>query len=196
MADMKALAKKPAESLDNLGEQLQFYVKAVAWTPRTIRRYKKEIARLLAEVTLGSGSLAVIGGTVGVITMMAFFTGTEVGLQGYAALNQIGTAMTSSASISSLIRMAPSWAVKPQPTVAARAMPATSGAISRVLKYADTKPEKAEVPSWLSAAYPWRPTSVPVKKHMAVMTPTVPPMTASAPEPRVTSARIRRISFL
>ena len=34
---------------------------------------------------------AVIGGTVGVITALAFFTGTEVGLQGYAALNQIGT---------------------------------------------------------------------------------------------------------
>ena len=33
-----------------------------------------------------------IGGTVGVITAMCFFTGTEVGLQGYAALNQIGTA--------------------------------------------------------------------------------------------------------
>ena len=33
-----------------------------------------------------------IGGTVGVIAMMTFFTGTNVGLQGYAALNQIGTA--------------------------------------------------------------------------------------------------------
>ena len=64
----------------------------MAWTPRALARYKKEILRLLAEVTLGSGALAVIGGTVGVITMMAFFTGTEVGLQGYAALNQIGTA--------------------------------------------------------------------------------------------------------
>ena len=106
-----------------------------------------------------------------------------------------GTAITSSASTSSEMRMAPSWAVKPQPTVAARAMPATSGAISRVLKYADTKPENAAVPIWLSAAYPWRPTSVPVKKHIAVITPTVPPITASAPEPRVTSARIRRISF-
>jgi hypothetical protein len=42
--------------------------------------------------------------------------------------------ITSSASISSLIRMAPSWAVNPQPTVAASARPATSGAISRVLK--------------------------------------------------------------
>src|SRR3546814_7888878 len=48
--------------------------------------------RIRAEVTLGSGSLAVIGGTVGVILAMCFFTGTEVGLQGYAALNQIGTA--------------------------------------------------------------------------------------------------------
>ena len=75
-----------------------------------------------------------------------------------------GIAITSSASTSSEIRIAPSWAVKPQPTVAASAMPATSGAISRVLKYADTKPENAAVPSWLSAAYPCRPTLVPVKK--------------------------------
>ena len=56
-----------------------------------MRRYRREILRLLAEVTLGTGALAVIGGTVGVITFLAFFTGTEVGLQGYAALNQIGT---------------------------------------------------------------------------------------------------------
>jgi phospholipid/cholesterol/gamma-HCH transport system permease protein len=46
---------------------------------------------LLAEVTFGTGGLAVIGGTVGVITFLSFFTGTEVGLQGYAALNQLGT---------------------------------------------------------------------------------------------------------
>lgn len=91
MADVKAIAQKPLKSLDTLGEQLKFYVTAVGWMPRAVKRYKKEILRLLAEVTLGSGALAVIGGTVGVITMLAFFTGTEVGLQGYAALNQIGT---------------------------------------------------------------------------------------------------------
>jgi phospholipid/cholesterol/gamma-HCH transport system permease protein len=88
----KAVYQRPMGFLDTLGSQLAFYLKAIAWTPRTIRRYKKEILRLLAEVTLGSGALAVIGGTVGVITAMSFFTGTEVGLQGYAALNQIGTA--------------------------------------------------------------------------------------------------------
>src|SRR4051794_16307679 len=92
MADIKGLAQRPIKSLDTLGSQLKFYVTAIAWTPKSVIRYKKEIFRLLAEVTLGSGALAVIGGTVGVILMMTFFTGTEVGLQGYAALNQIGTA--------------------------------------------------------------------------------------------------------
>ena len=85
-------AGRPVGALDGLGEQLLFYVKALAWTPRTIRRYKKEVLRLLAEVTFGTGALAVIGGTVGVIAFLSFFTGTEVGLQGYAALNQLGTA--------------------------------------------------------------------------------------------------------
>jgi phospholipid/cholesterol/gamma-HCH transport system permease protein len=87
----QSAAQRPITALDDLGEQMAFYLKALAWTPRTIRRYKKEVMRLLAEVTFGSGSLAVIGGTVGVITFMCFFTGTEVGLQGYAALNQLGT---------------------------------------------------------------------------------------------------------
>ena len=89
---LRSMYQKPMSFLDRLGEQLAFYVKGLAWTPRTVTRYKKEILRLLAEVTLGSGALAVIGGTVGVITAMSFFTGTEVGLQGYAALNQLGTA--------------------------------------------------------------------------------------------------------
>jgi len=92
MATLKSVYQKPLKSLDHLGDELSFYLRAVAWAPRTLRRYKKEILRLLAEVTLGSGALAVIGGTVGVIVAMTFFTGTEVGLQGYAALNQLGTA--------------------------------------------------------------------------------------------------------
>jgi len=76
--------------LDLLGDQLLFYARALAWTPRAIRRYWREVLRLLSEVTFGSGALALIGGTVGVMIGMTLFTGTVVGLQGYAALNQIG----------------------------------------------------------------------------------------------------------
>jgi phospholipid/cholesterol/gamma-HCH transport system permease protein len=92
MADVRQVYVRPLQALDRMGEELAFYIRALMATPRSIKRYPKEILRLLAEVALGSGALAVIGGTVGVITAMAFFTGTEVGLQGYASLNQIGTA--------------------------------------------------------------------------------------------------------
>jgi phospholipid/cholesterol/gamma-HCH transport system permease protein len=82
---------RAARALDDLGGQLAFYLKAFAWTPRTLRRYKGEVVRLLAEVSFGRGALAVAGGTAGVIAFLTFFTGTEVGLQGYQALNQIGS---------------------------------------------------------------------------------------------------------
>src|SRR6201994_489561 len=89
---VRVVYRRPMDTLDDLGDQLGFYGRALAWTPRTIRRYKKETMRLLAEVTFGRGALAVIGGTVGVIAFLCFFTGTEVGLQGYAALDQLGVA--------------------------------------------------------------------------------------------------------
>lgn len=88
---VRSLGNRPLELLDNLGDQLSFYLRALAWTPRALRRYSKEILRLLAEVSFGSGALAVIGGTVGVIAALSFFTGTVVGLQGFSALNQIGS---------------------------------------------------------------------------------------------------------
>jgi phospholipid/cholesterol/gamma-HCH transport system permease protein len=92
MASVKAVYEKPLASLDRFGGQLSFYLGVIRAIPRSVVRYPREILRILAEVTLGSGSLAVIGGTVGVIIGMTFFTGAQVGLSGYAALNQLGAA--------------------------------------------------------------------------------------------------------
>jgi phospholipid/cholesterol/gamma-HCH transport system permease protein len=91
MSKLLDFAGRPVQALDSLGAQMRFYVRSLAWSGRTIRRYKKEVIRLLAEVSLGSGALSVIGGTVGVIAFLAFFTGSQVGLQGYSSLNQLGT---------------------------------------------------------------------------------------------------------
>jgi phospholipid/cholesterol/gamma-HCH transport system permease protein len=88
----RRVAATPLGWLDTLGDQLSFYIRALAWIPRTLRRYLRETMRILAEVSFGSGALAVIGGTIGVMIGMTVFTGTVVGLQGYAALDQIGTA--------------------------------------------------------------------------------------------------------
>ncbi len=94
MADRRisAVYERPLSALDQLGHQMLFYIRVIKSVPRALSNYFKEIMRLLAEVALGSGSLAVIGGTIGVITAMCFFVGTEVGIQGYAALDQIGAA--------------------------------------------------------------------------------------------------------
>jgi phospholipid/cholesterol/gamma-HCH transport system permease protein len=83
---------KPLASLDGLGGQLAFHLGVLRAVPRAVTRYPREIMRILAEITLGTGALAVIGGTVGVIVGMTFFTGAQVGLSGYAALDQLGTA--------------------------------------------------------------------------------------------------------
>ncbi|WP_435277404.1 MlaE family ABC transporter permease [Rhodococcus yananensis] len=89
----RKVLRTPLNVLDRAGEQMSFYARAVAWVPRTLTHYRKEVLRLLAEVTFGSGALAVIGGTIGVIAMMAGFTGVVVGLQGYAALEQLGSSV-------------------------------------------------------------------------------------------------------
>ncbi|WP_089299886.1 MlaE family ABC transporter permease [Haloechinothrix alba] len=84
--------ERSMNAVGRLGDQLLFYVRALAWLPFTVTRYYREIVRLLAEISFGSGALAVIGGTIGVMVGMTVFTGTVVGLQGYSALEQIGTA--------------------------------------------------------------------------------------------------------
>jgi len=91
MANVKAIYERPLKGLDTLGHELSFYLRVLAAVPRAVVRFPREVLRILAEVTLGSGALAVIGGTVGVMVGLTLFTGVLVGLQGYSALNSIGT---------------------------------------------------------------------------------------------------------
>jgi len=86
----KRAAKVPMNVLDRAGDQMSFYGRSIAWIPATVTRYRKEITRLLAEVSFGAGGLAVIAGTVGVIFMMSLFVGVVVGMAGYASLDQLG----------------------------------------------------------------------------------------------------------
>jgi phospholipid/cholesterol/gamma-HCH transport system permease protein len=76
-------------SLSNLGSQLIFMAKSLAdMIPAT--RHVQEIGRLVSEITLGAGALLVGAGTAGVIFFMSFFTGTQVGLEGFKGLQLIG----------------------------------------------------------------------------------------------------------
>jgi len=78
------------DQLATSGDQLRFYVRALAAIPYVIRHHRKETLTILAEVAFGRGGISVLTGTVGVIAFLSFFAGTEVGLQGYASLSQVG----------------------------------------------------------------------------------------------------------
>ena len=62
-------------ALRELGEQLAFHGRAYAHFPHAFRRYRKEVVRLLAEVAMGTGALALIGGTVLVIGFLTAASG-------------------------------------------------------------------------------------------------------------------------
>ncbi|MCU1356458.1 MAG: Conserved hypothetical integral rane protein YrbE1B [Acidimicrobiales bacterium] len=70
-------------------DQVVFAGRIVRRMPRALK-YRKEIIALIADMTIGAGAVLVGGGMLFVIFFLAFFTGTEVGLQGFTALQQIG----------------------------------------------------------------------------------------------------------
>jgi phospholipid/cholesterol/gamma-HCH transport system permease protein len=79
--------------LEDAGKQIRFYFQ-VLWdvlTSNILRlKYKNVVFSLVSDITVGAGALIVGAGMVFVIFSMSFFTGANVGLQGYAGLEQIG----------------------------------------------------------------------------------------------------------
>ncbi|NYG60170.1 phospholipid/cholesterol/gamma-HCH transport system permease protein [Nocardioides daedukensis] len=75
-----------------MGELVVLSWRALRGIPLAITRYRGEVGRVLAEVTLGSGIFVVGGGVVGVVLLLSTLTGTEVGLEGYNGLDVIGLA--------------------------------------------------------------------------------------------------------
>jgi phospholipid/cholesterol/gamma-HCH transport system permease protein len=73
-----------------LGEQTAFYGNALAATPDAVRRYPAEVLRLIATMGLGTGALAVIGGTVVIIGFLTLSTGALIAVQGYNTLSNVG----------------------------------------------------------------------------------------------------------
>ncbi|MDV8069323.1 ABC transporter permease [Rhodococcus sp. IEGM 1366] len=73
-----------------LGHMVTFLGRALAAVPWTLRHYRKEFLRILADVTWGNGSIVVGGGTAGVIIVLGAAAGAIVGIEGYNALHLLG----------------------------------------------------------------------------------------------------------
>ncbi|MFD4439709.1 MlaE family ABC transporter permease [Nocardia sp. NPDC058519] len=79
-----------SKSLDSLGDQAIFFIKALGSVPRALVHYRTETIRLIAEISMGSGALAVIGGTVVIVGFLTFMAGSTIAVQGYSSLGNIG----------------------------------------------------------------------------------------------------------
>src|SRR5436305_5770235 len=95
MAAPSAIIRKPYEAvagaLEEVGRQLGFAGRVLAQVPAALRPKRISVVlNLMSDITIGAGALIVGGGMVFVIFSMSFFTGTEVGLQGFKGLEQIG----------------------------------------------------------------------------------------------------------
>ena len=86
---LRSIGNAGIDGLAALGSHLNFYVRALGDIPFALRR-RSEIMRHISDITIGAGALVAGAGTAGVIFFMAFFTGTQVGLEGFKGLELIG----------------------------------------------------------------------------------------------------------
>jgi phospholipid/cholesterol/gamma-HCH transport system permease protein len=75
-----------------LGEMLVFVVKVVRAVPTVLRHHRRELWRLIAEVTFGGGILAIAASTILVSALLASVVGVQLGIEGLQGLNIIGLA--------------------------------------------------------------------------------------------------------
>ncbi|WP_028933825.1 ABC transporter permease [Pseudonocardia spinosispora] len=79
----------PFNALDDLGRQAEFYGASIGWTYKAVARYKKEQVRLIAEVGMSTGALAVIGGSSVITLFITLFAGVTGGVQSFDALKNL-----------------------------------------------------------------------------------------------------------
>jgi phospholipid/cholesterol/gamma-HCH transport system permease protein len=83
-------AGRPVAWLSGIGDHALFYGRAIAGVPHASVHYRKEIIRLIAEISMGAGTLAMIGGTVVIVGFLTLAAGGTLAIQGYSSLGNIG----------------------------------------------------------------------------------------------------------
>jgi phospholipid/cholesterol/gamma-HCH transport system permease protein len=82
--------QRPVGALGKIGDQTLFWGRALAGIPLAVTRFRTEVIRLIAEISMGAGTLALIGGTVVIVGFLTLAAGGTLAVQGYASLGNIG----------------------------------------------------------------------------------------------------------
>jgi phospholipid/cholesterol/gamma-HCH transport system permease protein len=83
-------ARGVVDGLDRIGGQAEFYAKTLIATEDAVTRCKSELIRLIAQMSLGTGALVMIGGTTAIVGFLTLSTGALVAVQGYNQFSQVG----------------------------------------------------------------------------------------------------------
>ncbi|MCT7657854.1 ABC transporter permease [Mycobacterium sp. CPCC 205710] len=75
---------------NRVGRQAEFYAETLGAVGDAFTRYKKEILRLIAQMGLGTGALALIGGATVIVGFITLSAGAIIAVQGYNSLAGIG----------------------------------------------------------------------------------------------------------
>ncbi len=75
---------------NRIGRQAQFCGHAIRSIGDALVHYQAEIIRLIAQMSLGTGALALIGGTIVVVGFLTLSAGALIAVQGYNQLAGIG----------------------------------------------------------------------------------------------------------
>jgi phospholipid/cholesterol/gamma-HCH transport system permease protein len=81
---------RPVSLLSRVGDHTLFYGRALGGIPHATVHFRKEVIRLIAEISMGAGTLAMIGGTVVIVGFLTLATGGVLAIQGYSSLGNIG----------------------------------------------------------------------------------------------------------
>lgn len=75
---------------NRLGRQTQFYADTVKGIGTALRKYQVEVIRLIAQMGLGVGALAIIGGTIVIVGFLTLSAGSLIAVQAYSQLQDVG----------------------------------------------------------------------------------------------------------
>ncbi|OBI32842.1 ABC transporter permease, partial [Mycobacterium sp. E1386] len=80
----------PARLMVEVGQMVWFAMAAVGQIPFALRHYRRELLRMIAQMGMGTGAMAVVGGTATIIGLITLSAGSLVAIQGFATLGNVG----------------------------------------------------------------------------------------------------------
>lgn len=89
-SNLDRYGRAPGRAVHSFGHLVWFTVISVGEIPFTLRRYRAETIRLIAQIGMGTGALAVVGGTVAIVAFVTLSGASLVAIQGFSSLGNIG----------------------------------------------------------------------------------------------------------